>query len=78
MNVEPVIIPVSVCGLRCPSGDVYLQRVANSRQKIAQVANPFIRDGTVYFSRFLRSLLACTTEHRQCALYETHNVFARK
>ena len=69
MNVEPVIIPpglvlVSVCGLRCPSGDVYLQRVANSRQKIAQVANPFIRDGTVYFSRFLRSLLATCEHHR--------------
>ena len=28
-------------------GDLYLQKVANSRQKIAQVANPFIRDGTV-------------------------------
>ena len=28
-------------------GDEYLQRVADSRQKIAHVANPFIRDGTV-------------------------------
>ncbi|XP_064392535.1 translation initiation factor eIF2B subunit alpha-like [Halichondria panicea] len=27
-------------------GNLYIQRVANSRQKIAQVANPFIRDGT--------------------------------
>lgn len=30
------------------AGDMYLQRVADSRQKIAHVANPFIRDGTVY------------------------------
>lgn len=29
------------------SGDEYLQRVADSRQKIAHVGNPFIRDGTV-------------------------------
>ena len=28
-------------------GGMYLQRVADSRQKIAHVANPFIRDGTV-------------------------------
>ncbi|CAI8026670.1 Translation initiation factor eIF-2B subunit alpha [Geodia barretti] len=28
-------------------GDMYLQKVADSRQKIAHIANPFIRDGTV-------------------------------
>ena len=32
-----------------PTGDMFLQTVANSRQKIAQLANPFIRDGTVRF-----------------------------
>ena len=35
--------------LSLSTGDMYLQRVADSRQKIAHVANPFIRDGTVLF-----------------------------
>ena len=30
-----------------PSGQTYLQTVASSRQKIAKIVNPFLRDGTV-------------------------------
>ena len=33
---------------------MFLQTVANSRQKIAQLANPFIRDGTVSLLQKIR------------------------
>ena len=35
----------SICCV--PSGQTYLQTVASSRQKIAKIVNPFLRDGTV-------------------------------
>ena len=49
-----------------PSGDTYLQKVATSRQKIAQVANPFIRDGTVQQLMYMYTYLPirlCTIVH---------------
>lgn len=40
-------------------GDVYLQKVADSRQKIAHLANPFIRDGTTILTHSRSRVVYC-------------------
>ena len=42
-------------------GDLYIQNVSKSRQKIAKLGNPFITDGTVYsilIYKILKEVLA--------------------
>ncbi|CAI8026668.1 Translation initiation factor eIF-2B subunit alpha [Geodia barretti] len=40
-------------------GDMYLQKVADSRQKIAHIANPFIRDGTTILTHSRSRVVYC-------------------
>ena len=42
-----VSLEVQKSTLHTSSGQTYLQTVANSRQKIAKIVTPFLRDGTV-------------------------------
>ena len=46
----------------CPvhAGNIYLERVGSSRQKIAKLGNPFIRDGTVSHNTTDQTLYTCT------------------
>ena len=52
----------------CPvhAGNIYLERVGSSRQKIAKLGNPFIRDGTVSHSTMDQTLYTCTHTHMHC------------
>lgn len=49
----------------CPvhAGNIYLERVGSSRQKIAKLGNPFIRDGTVSHNTMDQTLYTCTHTH---------------